>query len=92
LLSSHQVKRAYEVKTLNAKDAPKLLTWKAFKTEQVDPSYVKVLNRVVAYTSGLPLALEVIGSNLFAKSVEQLKSAVNKYKEFLIIKSLRYLK
>ncbi|XP_027924591.1 disease resistance protein RPP2B-like, partial [Vigna unguiculata] len=80
LLSSHQVKRAYEVKTLNAKDAPKLLTWKAFKTEQVDPSYVKVLNRVVAYTSGLPLALEVIGSNLFAKSVEQWKSAVNKYK------------
>jgi len=79
-LASHQVKRAYKVKTLNRKDALQLLTWKAFKTEQVDPSYVEVLNRVATYASGLPLALEVIGSNLFEKSVEQWKSAINQYK------------
>ena len=80
LLASHQVKGTYEVDTLDAKDALQLLTWKAFKTEQVDPSYMEVLNDVVTYASGLPLALEVIGSNLFAKSVEQWKSAINQYK------------
>jgi len=78
-LASHHVKETYEVKTLNKDDALQLLTWKAFKTEQVDPSYVEVLNHAVTYASGLPLALEVIGSNLFAKSVEQWKSAVNQY-------------
>jgi len=79
-LASHQVTGTYEVKTLNAKDALQLLTWKAFKTEQVDPSYTEVLNDVVSYASGLPLVLEVIGSNLFAKSVEEWKSAINQYK------------
>ena len=80
LLASHQVKRTYSVKTLNKDDALQLLTWKAFKTEQVDPSYMEVLNDVVTYASGLPLALEVIGSNLFEKSVEEWKSAINQYK------------
>ena len=80
LFASHQVKRTYEVNPLNEKDALQLLTWKAFKTEQVDQSYIEVLNHAVTCASGLPLALEVIGSNLFAKSLEQCKSAVNQYK------------
>ncbi|KAH1206311.1 TMV resistance protein N [Glycine max] len=64
LLASHGVKRTYEVKLLNENNALQLLTWKSFKTEKVDPSYKEVLNDVVIYASGLPLALEVIGSNL----------------------------
>ncbi|XP_027924350.1 TMV resistance protein N-like isoform X2 [Vigna unguiculata] len=91
-LASHQVKGTYEVKTLNAKDALQLLTWKAFKTEQVDPSYMEVLNDVVTYASGLPLALEVIGSNLFAKSVEEWKSAINQYKRIPNNQILKILK
>ncbi|KAL2999241.1 hypothetical protein AAZX31_09G149100 [Glycine max] len=38
--------------------------WFAFKKNQVDPSYKEVSNHIVSYASGLPLALEVIGSNL----------------------------
>ena len=91
-LASHQVKRTYHVKTLNKDDALQFLTWKAFKTEQVHPSYVEVLNDVVTYASGLPLALEVIGSNLFAKSVEQWKSAINQYKRILNNEILKILK
>lgn len=71
LLASHGVKRTYEVKLLNENNALQLLTWKSFKTEKVDPSYKEVLNDVVIYASGLPLALEVIGSNLFGKSIEE---------------------
>ena len=79
-LASHHVKETYEVMTLNKDDASRLLTWKAFQTEQVDASYVEVLNHAVTYASGLPLALEVIGSNLAKKSVEKWKSAINQYK------------
>jgi len=41
---------------------------------------VEVLNHAVTYASGLPLALDVIGSNLAGKSVEKWKSAINQYK------------
>ena len=92
LLASHQVKRTYSVKTLNKDDGLQLLTWKAFKREQVDPSYVEVLNHLVCYASGFPLALEVIGSNLFAKSVEEWKSAINQYKRIPNNQILRYLR
>ncbi|XP_020222471.1 TMV resistance protein N isoform X2 [Cajanus cajan] len=80
LLASHEVKTTYEVKELNKNNALQLLTWKGFKTEIVDPSYEEVLNCVVTYASGLPLALEIIGSNLFGKSIKEWRSAINQYK------------
>jgi len=64
LLKYHEVERTYEVKVLNDNAALQLLTWNAFKREKIDPSYEDVLNRVVTYACGLPLALKVIGSNL----------------------------
>ncbi|KAL5173150.1 TMV resistance protein N [Glycine soja] len=92
LLASHGVKRTYEVKLLNENNALQLLTWKSFKTEKVDPSYKEVLNDVVIYASGLPLALEVIGSNLFGKSIEEWKSAIKQYKRIPSIQILKILK
>ncbi|KAK7314751.1 hypothetical protein VNO77_33279 [Canavalia gladiata] len=92
LLACHEVKRTYEVKELNENDALRLLSWKAFKTEEVDPSYVDALNRVVTYTSGLPLALEVIGSNLFGKSIQEWESAINQYKRIPNNRILKILK
>ncbi|RZB60815.1 TMV resistance protein N [Glycine soja] len=92
LLASHGVKRTYEVKLLNENNALQLLTWKSFKTEKVDPSYKEVLNDVVIYASGLPLALEVIGSNLFGKSIEEWKSAIKQYKRIPSIQILEILK
>ncbi|KAL5142720.1 TMV resistance protein N [Glycine soja] len=80
LLAPHQVITTYEVKGLDEKDALQLLTWKAFKKEKADPNYVEVLQRAVTYASGLPLALEVIGSNLFEKSIKEWESALKKYK------------
>ena len=72
LLASHEVNKTYEMKELNQKDALQLLTWKAFKKEKADPNYVEVLQRAVTYASGLPLALEVIGSNLFKKKYKRM--------------------
>ncbi|XP_045794742.1 disease resistance protein RPV1-like isoform X2 [Trifolium pratense] len=93
LLTCHGVERTYEVKGLNNKDAFELLRWKAQlhnpklyanklirqKTNIVISGYAHVLERAVAYASGLPLALEVIGSHFFNKTIEQCKYALDRY-------------
>ncbi|KAL2966540.1 hypothetical protein AAZX31_16G123200 [Glycine max] len=80
LLALHKVKITYEVRELNKKHALQLLTQKAFELEkEVDPSYHDILNRAITYASGLPLALEVMGSNLFGKSIEEWESALDGY-------------
>ncbi|RZC09378.1 TMV resistance protein N-like [Glycine soja] len=80
LLTSYGFKRTYEVKNLSTNDAIQLLKQKAFKTyDEVDQNYKQVLNDVVTWTSGLPLALEVIGSNLFGKSTKEWESAIKQY-------------
>ena len=65
---------------MNENDALRLLTLKAFKTEMANPGYELVLNRLVTYAYGLPLALEVIGSNLFGKSIKEWESATRQFK------------
>lgn len=61
----------YEVKELNEEDALQLLSWKAFKLEKIDPHFKDVLNQAITYASGLPLAFEVISSNLFGGNIEK---------------------
>ncbi|AES76466.2 disease resistance protein (TIR-NBS-LRR class), putative, partial [Medicago truncatula] len=77
LLTYHGIERTYEVKGLNDAAAFDLVGWKALKNDynlKNDvrfSSYANVLKRAVAYASGLPLALEVIGSHFFNKTIEQ---------------------
>jgi hypothetical protein len=67
------------VGALNREEALELLRWKAFKNNVVDSSYEDILNRAEAYASGLPLALEVVGSNLFGKGIKEWKSTLDRY-------------
>jgi hypothetical protein len=60
-------------------DENEFLRAKALKTDEVFLDYVHVLERVVAYASGLPLALEVMGSHLFKKTIEQCKDVLDRY-------------
>jgi hypothetical protein len=78
-LESHGINGRYELNVLDEKDALRLFTWKAFKAEKFHPSYFNVLKRVVAYASGLPLALTVMGSNLFGKNIQEWESALHRY-------------
>ncbi|XP_057446646.1 TMV resistance protein N-like [Lotus japonicus] len=80
LLAVHGVERIYKAEELNNTEALELLRWNAFRYGNVNPSYTKVLNEAVTYSSGLPLALEVIGSNLFGKSVEEWRYALDRLK------------
>ncbi|KAK2367390.1 disease resistance protein RPV1 [Trifolium repens] len=82
LLTLHGVeaKHTYEMKELNNKDAFELVKWKAFKNEKTDEvfsGYVDVLERAVEYASGLPLALEVIGSHFSNRTIEECQCALD---------------
>lgn len=81
LLASHEVDKTYEVKKLNHEEAFELFTWNAFKRKATDKGYLEICNNVVLYAEGLPLALKVMGSNLFGKTVEEWKSALAKYEK-----------
>ncbi|KAI5445021.1 disease resistance protein Roq1 isoform X1 [Lathyrus oleraceus] len=79
LLAFHGFERRYEVQELNHVDALELLSHRVFKQGIVDPNYTELLSRVVTYASGIPLALEVIGSNLSGKSVDQWKHTLDRF-------------
>ncbi|KAK2421656.1 TMV resistance protein N [Trifolium repens] len=81
LLENHGIEKTYEIDELNKGEALELLRWQAFKSKQVDSSYENILSRAVNYASGFPLALEVLGSNLFGKPVEQWNSLLDQYEK-----------
>jgi hypothetical protein len=75
-------RKTYQVEELSEKEALDLLSWYAFKTDKVvDPSYTPVLKRALAYASKLPLALQVVGSNLFKKSINEWNEALDQYEK-----------
>ncbi|XP_054786924.1 TMV resistance protein N-like isoform X2 [Prosopis cineraria] len=79
LLTLHGIERLCEVKELNDDEALELFSWNAFKRSEPDPSYMKIAKLVVQYAKGLPLALNVIGSDLFGKTIQEWESALKKY-------------
>ncbi|XP_039682539.1 disease resistance protein RPV1 [Medicago truncatula] len=81
LLRSHGIKSTHEVKGLYGTEALELLRWMAFKNNKVPSSYEDVLNRAVSYASGLPLVLEIVGSNLFGKTIEEWKGTLDGYEK-----------
>jgi hypothetical protein len=81
LLTSHEIKDTYAVEGLYGTEALELLWWMAFKNNKVPSNYEEILNRAVTYASGLPLAIEIVGSNLFQKSIEEWKYTLDGYEK-----------
>nr|WIL59987.1 nodulation protein [Melilotus officinalis] len=81
LLAIHGIVKVYEVKQLTNEKALNMFRWHAFKNQQIDLDYVDIAKRAVSYCHGLPLALEVIGSHLFGKSLDVWKSSLDKYEK-----------
>uniref|UniRef100_A0A2N9IVR2 TIR domain-containing protein n=1 Tax=Fagus sylvatica TaxID=28930 RepID=A0A2N9IVR2_FAGSY len=65
LLHTLEVDGIYEVDGLNDDEALHLLSLKAFKKDQPPTDYLELSKDVVHYVKGLPLAIEILGSNLF---------------------------
>jgi hypothetical protein len=80
-LTTNGVDTTYKVEALTKDESLELLCWNAFKTNTIFPDFIDLLNRASTYASGIPLALEVIGSNLYGKGVEEWESALYSYEK-----------
>jgi len=80
LLTSHGIQRMYEVEELNGKESLELLRWAAFQYNNIHSSFEDILKCVVAYASGFPLVIEMVGSNLFGKCIKDWRYTLDGYK------------
>ena len=71
VLDQHGVLKRYKPKVLNNDDALKLFCFKAFKMEQPKEGYMQLSQKVVEYANGLPLALVILGSFLFERTIDE---------------------
>eukprot|EP00257_Ricinus_communis_P022073 XP_015581708.1 disease resistance-like protein DSC1 [Ricinus communis] len=72
--------KVYEVKKLNHFEALHLFNLHAFKQNPPKKEYMELLRMAINYAQGIPLALKVLGSNLYGKSVEEWEDELEKLK------------
>ncbi|XP_031258095.1 TMV resistance protein N-like isoform X3 [Pistacia vera] len=93
LLSSHVTENIYDVNELTFDESLRLFHLKAFKTSQATNDLRELAQQVVNYTTGLPLAIVVLGSHFCGRSsVEVWKSALDRLQQYpnrKILESLR---
>ncbi|CAL5413881.1 unnamed protein product [Camellia sinensis] len=81
LLKGLKVYERYMAKKLNQKESLQLFSWHAFGETNPLENYANLANGIVSYASGLPLALEVLGSYLFGRNMVEWKSAFDKLQQ-----------
>ncbi|XP_065623707.1 TMV resistance protein N [Quercus suber] len=72
--------RIYEVTKLSQCEALELFNRHAFQTSKYGEDYLELAEQITSYADGLPLALQIIGSDLCGKKIHEWKSALEKYK------------
>ncbi|XP_050254550.1 disease resistance protein RUN1-like isoform X2 [Quercus robur] len=82
LLKSREVEEIYEAEVLNHEEALQLFSLKALKMDHPPEDYGKLSQAFVIYCKGLPLALEVLGSFLFGKNIDEWKDGLDRLNEF----------
>ncbi|KAJ0537474.1 putative TIR domain, P-loop containing nucleoside triphosphate hydrolase [Helianthus annuus] len=70
----------YEVSLLSDDEAMELFNKHAYREDELIEDYGMLSKDVVSYASGLPLALEILGSFLYDKNKDEWKSALAKLK------------
>ncbi|KAG2376900.1 TMV resistance protein [Vigna angularis] len=81
ILRTHGVDDVYQVQPLSWENAVQLFCRNALKVNYILSDYEKLARDVLSHAQGHPLAIEVIGSSLFGRSVSQWKSALARLKE-----------
>ncbi|WJZ87725.1 hypothetical protein VitviT2T_007086, partial [Vitis vinifera] len=74
----HEMDEVYEVEELNFEQARELFSLFAFRQNLPKQDFIHLSDRVVYYCHGLPLALKVLGSLLFNKTILQWESELCK--------------
>ena len=70
----------YKVEELSPCEARALFNMHAFHTNEPEEDYSKLIEQIISYANGLPLALKVMGSDLCGKSIREWRSAFEMYK------------
>ncbi|XP_028773810.1 TMV resistance protein N-like [Neltuma alba] len=85
LLSSYGVSDSaiYHIEFLSDSKSLKLFIQNAFKEGQPNEDYLNLARTVIEYTGGLPLALEVLGSFLCKRTIEEWEDALAKFEKCL---------
>ena len=71
----------YEVKELDEYEAIELFSKHAFRSNEPNGDYLELVHKVIHYAKGLPLALEVMGADLYGRPKLQWESALKKYEK-----------
>ncbi|XP_055961391.1 disease resistance protein RPV1-like [Mercurialis annua] len=72
--------RIYEVKKLNYYEALHLFSLHAFKENSLKKEYMELSRMAIIYAQGVPLALKVLGSNLYGKGIQIWEDELEKLK------------
>ncbi|KAK3424515.1 hypothetical protein EUGRSUZ_F01276 [Eucalyptus grandis] len=81
LLLQYGVNSIYKVEELSFGEALQLFCLKAFRSNHPPIEFNELVEQVIRYANGLPLALDVLGSFLACRSSMQWKSALARLKE-----------
>ena len=74
--------RYYKVEALNVHESRELFCQHAFGRNRSNEDSLELVNQFIHYAKGLPLALKIIGADLYGKTNDEWKSVLEKYKRF----------
>ncbi|KAG6676243.1 hypothetical protein I3842_15G142600 [Carya illinoinensis] len=80
LLAKHNVDFKYRMKEMDHNEALQLFSQHAFQSDKPDDAFADVIELALNCAAGLPLALQVIGSNLYGENIHFWKSELKEYK------------
>jgi hypothetical protein len=72
---------SYEVKELNEHEAIELFSGHAFRRYKPNEDYLELAYQFIHYAKGLPLALVVMGADLYKRTKAEWKSRLDKYEK-----------
>ncbi|KAL7207575.1 hypothetical protein ACSBR1_029509 [Camellia fascicularis] len=72
--------KVHKVENLNYNESLELFSWHAFGKNYPIDGFIEDSKRVVQYCGGLPIAIKILGSSLFGKSLNVWKSQLEKLK------------
>ncbi|CAK8577201.1 unnamed protein product [Lathyrus sativus] len=81
ILIQYRVDAVYKVSLLDSINSLQLLCRKAFKLDHILNSHEGLVNGILDYANGLPLAIKVLGSFLYGRDVSEWSSALARLRE-----------
>ncbi|PWA69068.1 disease resistance protein (TIR-NBS-LRR class) family [Artemisia annua] len=82
LFNANGVEEIYEVDLLYDDEALELFSLYAFRNKHPKEEFEDLASQVVGYVNGLPLALKILGSSLFGKTLEEWESQLKKHRRY----------